>query len=127
MALWIVKPDAAKGTDMWIDGAVPTEVNGHTWLVKKAAPSDLGSDSIRAKPIEYWTLKIPDTPYWLHMRFTGSVKSVEQYPIEHAYLLDLFHTVVKSVKLARIAPIDPELMPPFFLYQPQQPQRKIPQ
>jgi hypothetical protein len=123
MALWIVKPDAAKGTDVWIDGAVPTEVNGRTWLVKRVSPSDLGPVSDRAKPIEYWTLRIPETPYWLHMRFSGSARSIEQYPAEHAYLLDLFHQLVRSVKLDPITPVDPTSMPPVVQYQPQ-PQRK---
>jgi hypothetical protein len=119
MAIWIVRPDLTKGTDLWIEGSVPTEVNGRTWLVKKVAPVDLGSASDRASPMEYWTLKIPASPYWLHMRFSGSRRSVEQYPAEHAYLLHLFHQIINSVKLDPIAPVDPASMPPFVLYQPQ--------
>lgn len=119
MALWIVKPDAAKGTDMWVDGAVPTVINGRTWLVKKVPSVDMGPASDRASPMEYWTLKIPNSPYWLHMRFSGSRRSIEEYPTEHTHLLALFHQLIESVKLEPITPVDPSSMPPFILSTPQ--------
>jgi hypothetical protein len=119
MALWIVKPDIGKGTGLWVEGAIPTEVNGRTWLVKKVPSVDLGPASDLASPMEYWTLKIPETPYWLHMRFSGSRRSVEQYAAEHEHLLNLFHQLIESVKLEPIAPVDPASMPPFVLYEPQ--------
>lgn len=115
MAILIVKPDSTKGTDDWIAGAVPVKVNGRTWLVKKTPPVDFGPTSIRASAMENWTLKIPDTPYWLHMRFSGSQRSVDQYAAEHAHLLNLFHQLIESVKLEPITPVDPASMPPFVL------------
>ena len=119
MALWIVKPDAAKGTDLWVEGAVPTVVKGRTWLFKKAAPVDMGPGSELASPLEFWTLRIPNSPYWLHMRFSGSRRSIEHYPSEHAHLLALFHQVIESVNLEPITPVDPSSMPPFILSTPQ--------
>ena len=116
LVLWIVRPDPAKGTDEWIEGAVPTSVNGRVWLVKKVPPQDLRGAKEFARPIEYWTLRIPDTPYWLHMRFSGSLRSIEQYGVEHQHLLGLFHQIVDSVKLEPIAPLDASSLPPFILW-----------
>ncbi|RYH24027.1 MAG: hypothetical protein EON54_24675 [Alcaligenaceae bacterium] len=115
MTLSIVKPDPAKGTDEWIAGAVPTQVNGRTWLVKKLPPKDLGPTSERAQTMEYWTLKIPGTSYWMNVRFSGSRRSVEEYSEEHNHLLNVFHQVIDSVKLEPITPVDPTSMPPFIL------------
>ena len=115
MAISMVKPDSSKGTDDWVAGAVPVNVNGRTWLVKIMAPVDKGPDSFRTAPIEYWTLKIPDTPYWLHFEFLGSQRSLAQYAAEHAHLLNLFHQLIESVKLEPIIPVDPASMPPFVL------------
>lgn len=116
LVLWIVKPDPAKGTDAWIDGAVPVKHNGLTWLLKTVPPKLLGERDPQAQSIEYWTLKIPDTSYWLHMRFSGSVNSLEKSRAEHEHLLGLFHQVVKSVKLEPITPVDSASFPPFILY-----------
>ena len=94
---------------------MPIKVNGRTWLVKTTAPVDKGPDSFRSAPMEYWTLKIPDTPYWLHFEFSGSQRSVSQYAAEHIFLLNLFHQLIESVKLDPITPVDPASMPPFVL------------
>jgi len=115
MAVLIVKPDPSKGTDDWIAGAVPIKINGRTWLVKKIPPVDKGPDSLRSATMEHWTLKIPDTPYWLHFEFSGSQRSVQQYADEHAHLLNLFHQLIESVRLEPITPVDPASMPPFVL------------
>ena len=127
MSLSIIKPDPAKGTDAWIADSNPKTINGRTWLVKTVPPKDLSRTGL-IEPIEYWTLKIPSTPYWMHLTFSASLDhSVRKHGAEHDALLDLFHQVIESVKLEPIVPIDPALMPPFVLYQPQQPQRKISQ
>jgi hypothetical protein len=116
IGLWIIKPDPAKGTDDWIAGAESTQVNGRTWLVKKVPPQDLRPSGGIARAIEYWTLKIPQTPYWLHLRFSGSLDhSVQQHRAEHEHLLGLFHRMIESVKLEPITPVDASEMPPFVL------------
>ena len=127
MSLSIIKPDPEKGTDGWIANCTPKTINGRTWLVKNVPPKDLSETGL-IQPIEYWTLKIPSTPYWMHLTFSASLDySVRRHGAEHDALLDLFHQVIESVKLEPISPIDPALMPPFVLLQPQQPQRKFPQ
>lgn len=114
LVLWILKPHPAKGTDAWIENAVPTRINGLTWLVKKMPPEDVGPYG-PAKTIESWTLKIPQTPYWLHLEFSGSLESVMEHGAEYQRLLALFHQIVESIKLEPIAPAD--ILPPFILWQ----------
>ncbi|MBC7682382.1 MAG: hypothetical protein H7172_08620 [Ferruginibacter sp.] len=115
MTLSIVKPDPEKGTDAWVKGAVPMVVNGRTWLIKTVPPQDLSGTGL-TQPIEYWTLKIPDTPYWMNLRFSASLDhSIHQYGAENIVLLNLFHQVIESVKLEPITPVDPASMPPFVL------------
>lgn len=127
MSLSIIKPDPAKGTDAWIADSAPKTINGRTWLVKTVPSKDLSETGL-IQPIEYWTLKIPSTPYWMHLTFSASLDhSVRKHGAELDALLDLFHQVIESVRLEPIVPIDPALMPPFVLYQTQQPQRKSPQ
>lgn len=104
----IIKPDAAKGTDEWIRGAKPIQMNGLTWLLKEIPPKDQSTvpDSELLPPyIEIWTLRIPETPYWLVMRFSADLKvSLQDHPEEHARLLDLFHQLVTSVKIEPLTP-----------------------
>jgi hypothetical protein len=64
-----------------------------------------------AAPIEYWVLKIPDTQYWMMLRFSASSGSkyglgAGAHPEKHQRLLELFHKIVASVKLEPITPID---------------------
>ena len=119
MSLSIIKPDSAKGTDAWISGAASTVINGRTWLVKKVPPRDLSGTGLM-QPIEYWTLKIPETPYWMHLTFSASLDySVRQHQVKHEALLALFHQLIESVKLEPITPVDPSSMPPFVLSTPQ--------
>jgi hypothetical protein len=114
---FLVKPSPAGDTDDWIKGAAPTQVNGHTWLVKKTMPQDLSVTGELAKPIEQWTLKIPDTPYWLHFRIAASLDhSILLYPKEHAVLLNFFRQIIDSVKLEPIQPVSPDAMPPFVIF-----------
>ncbi len=119
MSLSIIKPDPAKGTDAWITGAIPRIINARTWLVKKVPPKDLSGTGL-IQPIEYWTLKIPDTPYWMHLTFSASLDySVRQHGMEHETLLNLFHQIIESVKLEPITPVDPMSIPPIVPYQSQ--------
>ncbi|HYD79064.1 MAG TPA: hypothetical protein VEC06_04585 [Paucimonas sp.] len=107
-ALYLIKPDPVKDTDSWIDGARPFHFKGVDWLVKEVPPRDMtGSRGPLAAPIEIWTLKIPDTPYWMVLKFSADLQySIRERPVQHAGLLDLFHMIVASVKLERITPID---------------------
>jgi hypothetical protein len=64
-----------------------------------------------AAPVEYWVLKIPDTQYWMMLRFSASSGSkyglgAGAHPEKHQRLLELFHKIVASVKLEPITPID---------------------
>lgn len=112
MGLYIVKPDPAKGTDEWVEGAKPFTINGLQWLHKKIPIQDWSESREQlAGPIEYWVLKIPDTQYWMMLRFSASSGSkfglgAGAHPEKHQHLLDLFHKIVESVKLEPIAPIN---------------------
>lgn len=112
IGLYIVKPDHAKGTDEWVEGAKPVTINGLQWLHKKIPIRDWSESREQlAGPIEYWVLKIPDTQYWMMLRFSASSGSkfglgTGAHPEEHQRLLDLFHKIVESVKLEPIAPIN---------------------
>lgn len=113
IALWLVKPDPAKGTDEWIRDAQKVTVNGRTWLVSRRSAQGNVADTVPAADIELWTLKIPDTPYWMHLRFTGNQRSVTFFAAEHTRLLGLFHQVIESIHLEPITTISPTDMPPF--------------
>ena len=112
LSLLIVKPDPAKGTNEWIDGAMPVTINGLQWLHKQMPIRDWSDSRERfAAPIEYWVLKIPDTQYWMMLRFSASSGSkyglgAGAHPEKHQRLLELFHKIVASVKLEPITPID---------------------
>lgn len=112
LALYIIKPDASKGTDEWVSGATPVVVNGLHWLHKTIPIRDWSDSRERlAAPIEYWVLKIPDTEYWLVLRFsaTSSYKNgmgSGAFPAKHKRLLDLYYGIVQSVKLEPITPIN---------------------
>lgn len=102
LGLFIVKPDSAKGTDDWIEGAKPVQLNGLTWLFKEIPPQDMtgNKEGKGVAPIEIWVLKIPDTPYWMMLRFSADLKySIQEHPTQHYAMLDLFHRIVASVKL----------------------------
>jgi hypothetical protein len=115
MALWILKPNPAFGTDRWIEDAVPTQVNGLTWLVRKVPPRDMGPGVKQTETIEYWTLPIPDTPYWLAMRFSANLRSLVEFPAEHVRMQNIFYELVRSVTLE---PITPAPAPPFVVWTP---------
>jgi hypothetical protein len=112
LGLYIVKPDPAKGTNEWIDGAKPVTINGLQWLHKQMPIRDWSESRERfAAPIEYWVLKIPETPYWMMLRFSASSGSsfgmgADAHPEKHQRLLELFHKIVESVKLEPITPIN---------------------
>jgi hypothetical protein len=114
VGLYIVKPDAAKGTDEWISGAQIVTVNGLQWLHRSDAIQDWSKSHERlAAPIETWVLKIPDTPYWLKLNLNSSSGATDRYgkganafPEKHQKIVDLFHQIVESVKLEPITPID---------------------
>ena len=60
LGLYIVKPDPAKGTDEWVEGAQPITINGLHWLHKKIPIQDWSQNRERSiAPIEIWVLKIP--------------------------------------------------------------------
>lgn len=112
LALYIVTPDPAKGTGEWIAGAKPVTINGFQWLHKQMPIRDWSESRERfAAPIEYWVLKIPDTQYWMMLRFSASSSSkfglgAGAHPEKHRQLLDLFHKIIESVKLEPITPIN---------------------
>ena len=112
LGLYIVKPDSTKGTNEWIEGAKPVTINGLQWLHKQMPIQDWSESRERfAAPIEYWVLKIPDTQYWMMLRFSASSCSkfglgAGAHPEKHQRLLDLFHKIVESVKLEPITPIN---------------------
>jgi hypothetical protein len=112
LALYIVRPDPAKGTNEWIEGAKPVTINGLRWLHKEIPIQDWSESRERlSAPIEYWVLKIPQTQYWMMLRFSASSSSkfglgAKAHPEKHQRLLELFHGIVKSVKLEPITPID---------------------
>lgn len=106
-AVYLVKPDPLKGTNDWIVGAKSVQLNGLNWLVKEIPPEDMtNSQSAVAKPIEIWTLPIPDTAYWLSFSFTASLEhSVQKRPAQHLAMHGLFRQIVASVRLEPIAPV----------------------
>ena len=115
MALRIVKPDPAKGTDEWIRGAEPVTVNGLRWLRKTQPIQDWTGKNKRTDSglTESWVLMIPDTPYWLRWTLnsgTGETSPYKNgafhYPEKHRQIVDLFHQLVNSVTLEPIEPID---------------------
>lgn len=115
MALWILKPNTAFGTDQWIEDAVPKQVNGLTWLVRRVPPVDMGPGVKQTKSIEFWTLQLPGTPYWLHMQFSANLRSLLEFPAEHVRMQKIFYDLVASVKLE---PITPAPAPPFVEWKP---------
>jgi hypothetical protein len=108
--LYIVRPDPSKGTDEWIEDAKPIVVNGLRWLHKEIPIRDWSQSRERlSAPIEYWVLKIPDTRYWMMLRFSASASTgigALAYPEKHKKLLDLFHQIIQSVTLEPITPIN---------------------
>ncbi|WP_155989893.1 hypothetical protein RG903_06340 [Thermithiobacillus tepidarius DSM 3134] len=111
IGLYIVRPDPAKGTDAWIEGAQPVTINGLHWLHKQIPIQGWSKDRKRLiAPIEYWVLPIPDTQYWLALTFSTSSGSsfgmgADAHPEKHRRLLELFHDLVRSVRLEPITPI----------------------
>jgi len=111
LRLYIVQPDPAKGTSDWIEGAKAVTINGLHWLHKEIPIQNWeGTQQLNA-PIEYWVLKIPDSQYWMMLRFSASSGSkygrgAGAHPEKHRKLLDLFHQIIRSVKLEPITPID---------------------
>lgn len=112
LELYIVKPDSAKSTNEWIEGAKPVTINGLQWLHKKMPIRDWSESRERlSAPIEYWVLKVPQTQYWMMLRFSASSNSkfglgADVHAEKHQRLLELFHDIVKSVKLEPITPIN---------------------
>jgi len=106
IGLLIVKPDPAKGTDEWVEGAKSVKINGLNWLFKEIPPRDMTRDKKRlAQKIEIWTMKIPDTAYWLVLDFSADLKySIQEHYDEHMGMLNLFHQIVASVKLEPLQP-----------------------
>lgn len=111
LRLYIVQPDPAKRTSDWIEGAQAVTINGLHWLHKEMPIQNWeGTQQLNA-PIEYWVLKIPDTQYWMMLRFSASSGSkygrgAGAHPEKHRRLLDLFHQIIESVKLDPITPIN---------------------
>lgn len=112
LALHIVRPDSAKGSDEWIKDARAIDINGLHWLHKEIPIQNWSESRERANaPIEILVLKIPDTQYWMVLRFASSIggnlgMGTRAHPEKHRKLLDLFHQIIKSVKLEPITPID---------------------
>lgn len=113
ISVFLVKPDPAKGTDEWVDGATTVTVNGLHWLRKDTPIEDYSRNPKKwAASIEDWVLKIPDTPYWFIIRLGGSsggagtAPGINRNPEKYALVLDLFHQMIESVKLEPIAPTD---------------------
>lgn len=106
ISVFLMKPDPDKGTDDWVAGAWPVKVNGLQWLRQVAPPADYSRNRERwAAPIETWTLKIPDTPYWLVMRLGGSTggagkaPGINRNPAKFEEVKAIFHRMVESVRL----------------------------
>ena len=113
IVLNIVKPDPAKGTDDWVQGAKSVMVNGQVWLKKTEPIKDWTGSQKLAGPTETWVLKIPDTKYWLRLRLSSNTgatskfkRGANAFPEKHQRIVDLFHQIVESVKLEPITPID---------------------
>jgi|GEM_PF-6303630 len=112
MGLYIVKPDPAKGTDQWVTDAKEVTINGLRWRHKEIPIQDWSeSRESLSGPIEFWVLEIPETKYWLALRFsaTSSAKfgmGADAYPEKHRRLLELFREIVQSVRLEPISPIN---------------------
>lgn len=114
VVLFIIKPDSAKGTDEWIEGAKPVTINGLNWLHKELPIQDWSRSKEKlASPTDYWVLKIPDTSYWMVLRFSASSGEASKYPMgaihhpeKHSLLQNLFRKIVESVRLEAITPID---------------------
>lgn len=108
--LLIIKPDPRKGTDDYVDGSVPVKVGKLFWL-KKTMAAESRPGFPNAVPVEFWVLKIPESSYWLVLRFSINPKyTLQKNPADYRQKLAMFHTIVESVRLEPISPIDfPEL------------------
>lgn len=115
VAIYLVKPDPAKGTDEWIRGATPVTINGQRWLRKIQPIEDwwLRKGRQNSGPVETWVLQIPETPYWFSLHMASSTGETSpyktgafHYPEKHRQIVDLFHEMVASVTLEPITPID---------------------
>jgi len=84
----------------------------YTGCIRKIPIQNWSESRERASaPIEIWVLKIPDTQYWMVLRFASSIggnlgMGTKAHPEKHRKLLDLFHQIIRSVKLEPITPID---------------------
>jgi hypothetical protein len=113
IALVIVKPDSAKGTDEWIEGTKPITINGLQWLRKIKPIRDWTGTKRDSGLVESWVLMIPNTAYWLRWTlYSGSGETSRyksgafHYPEKHRQIVDLFHQMVESVTLEPIEPVD---------------------
>lgn len=111
LGLYIVQPDPAKGTNEWTEGAQAVTINGLHWLHKKIPIQNWDGTQRLNAPIEIWVLKIPETQYWMMLRFASSIGGTfgmgsKIHPEKHQRLLELFHKIVESVKLEPITPIN---------------------
>lgn len=108
--LLIIKPDSRKGTDNYIEGSVPVKVGKLLWL-KKTISAEVRLNFPNSVPVEFWVLKIPETSYWLVLRFSiNPGHTLQRSADDYRQKLAMFHSIVESVRLDPIMPIDfPEL------------------
>ena len=104
--LYIIEPDARKGTNYYTDGSVAVSVNGLLWR-KKTMAVENDPKYPNAVPVEIWVLEIPDTKYWLMIKLSIRPQyTLEQYGADYRSKLLMFHKIVESVRLNPITSID---------------------
>lgn len=52
ISVHVVRPDSTKGTDEWVEGAMPVAINGLNWLRKNIAIKNYSQDKKGSAPIE---------------------------------------------------------------------------
>ncbi len=108
MALYLIKPDERKGVDEFVSGSTEVQTSGLRWLRKQISPYDEKyRNRPNAVPVEYWVLEIPQTPYWIVLKFTINPNTtVQQHFDQYVYMRSLFYGIVESVKLEPISPME---------------------
>jgi hypothetical protein len=110
-SLSIIKPGPNTNSQSFVDGGVPVNINGLKWLRKSISATDPSQPKYpMVVPIEIWVLKIPDTSYWMVLRFSiNPDETIQLHYDDYVAKRSLFNNIIESVKLEPITPLDYKL------------------